>query len=90
MFKLQEMIQEARKPKKTFAKYDNMTVMKKSLLTTSPDLLIAPPGMEIIDYLEIPTQLPSWITEEELQVYASKFKVSGFTGGLNYYRAIKE
>ncbi|GJX51750.1 epoxide hydrolase A [Tanacetum coccineum] len=80
--------QEAGRPEKAFAKYDNLTVIKKFLLINSPDLLIAPPGMEIIDYLEIPTQLPSWITEEELQVYADKFKESGFTGGLNYYRAM--
>ncbi|KAJ0097374.1 hypothetical protein Patl1_29012 [Pistacia atlantica] len=47
--------------------------------------LIAPMGMEIIDYLETPANLPLWITEEELQVYADKFQESGFTGALNYY-----
>ncbi|MBA0575261.1 hypothetical protein Golob_027642 [Gossypium lobatum] len=44
--------------------------------------------MEIIDYLETPSRLPPWITEEELQVYADKFQESGFTGALNYYRAL--
>ena len=61
--------------------------MKKFLLITQTDNLIAPPGMEIIDYLETPSLLP-WITEEELQVYADKFQESGFTGGLNYYRVM--
>lgn len=62
--------------------------MKKFLLINKTDLLIAPPGMEIIDYLETSSFLPSWITEDELQVFADKFQESGFTGPLNYYRAI--
>lgn len=62
--------------------------MKKFLLINKTDNLVAPMGMEIIDYLETPAVLPSWITEEELQVYADKFQESGFTGGFNYYRAM--
>jgi hypothetical protein len=62
--------------------------MKKFLLSTKRDCLVAPLGMEIIDYLETPSVLPKWITEEQLQVYADKFQESGFTGALNYYRAI--
>jgi hypothetical protein len=30
--------------------------------------------------------LPSWLTEDDLAYFASKFEKSGFTGGLNYYR----
>lgn len=63
--------------------------MKKFLLNTSTDYLVAPPDMEIIDYLKTPAVLPSWITEEELQVYADKFEESGFTGALNYFRAVE-
>ena len=66
----------------------NLTVMKKLLLINKTDNLVAPPGMEIIDYLETPSLLPPWITEEELQVYADKFLESGFTGPFNYYRAM--
>ena len=62
--------------------------MKKFLLINKTDLLIAPGGMEIIDHLQTPAVLPPWITEEELQVYADKFEESGFTGALNYYRAM--
>ncbi|KAA8547434.1 hypothetical protein F0562_003702 [Nyssa sinensis] len=80
--------QEAGKAEKAFARYDYQTVMKKLLLINKTDQLIAPPGMEIIDYLETPSLLPPWITEEELQVYADKFMESGFTGPLNYYRAM--
>lgn len=32
------------------------------------------------------TPLPSWLTQEDIAYYASKFNKSGFTGPLNYYR----
>lgn len=80
--------QEPGRAEKAFARYDYVTVMKKFLLINKTDPLIAPPGMEIIDYLETPSFLPPWITEDELQVFADKFQESGFTGPLNYYRAI--
>jgi hypothetical protein len=32
--------------------------------------------------------LPSWITEEDINYYASEFDKTGFTGALNYYRAL--
>ncbi|XP_031260747.1 uncharacterized protein LOC116118937 [Pistacia vera] len=80
--------QESGRAEKAFARYDYLTVMKKFLLITKTGNLIAPMGMEIIDYLETPANLPLWITEEELQVYADKFQESGFTGALNYYRAM--
>lgn len=31
-------------------------------------------------------ELPPWLTEEDVNYFASKFEKSGFTGGLNYYR----
>ncbi|ERN01198.1 hypothetical protein AMTR_s00002p00235200 [Amborella trichopoda] len=79
--------QEPGRAEKAFARYDTLTVVKKFLLINKSDLLVAPPGKEIIDVLEVPSSLPSWITEEELEYYASKFQKSGFTGPLNYYRA---
>jgi pimeloyl-ACP methyl ester carboxylesterase len=35
-----------------------------------------------------PGSLPSWISEDELAVYVKAFERTGFTGGLNYYRAL--
>lgn len=78
--------QELGRAEKSFSIYDCLTVLKKFLLI--PDLLVAPPGVEIIDFLETPSSLPPWVTEEELQICASKFQKSGFTGALNYYRAM--
>ncbi|GFY85381.1 ubiquitin-conjugating enzyme 16 [Actinidia rufa] len=78
---------EPGRAERAFARYDYLTVMKKFLFTNKTDQLIAPPGMEIIDYLETPSFCPPWITEE-LQVYADKFQETGFTGALNYYRTM--
>ncbi|XP_010033445.2 epoxide hydrolase A [Eucalyptus grandis] len=80
--------QKPGRAERAFARYDYLTVMKKLLLHNKKEILIAPPEMEIIDFLETPATLPSWITEEDLQVYADKFQESGFTGPLNYYRAM--
>lgn len=35
-----------------------------------------------------PRPAPSWLSEEELEVYVRTFQRTGFTGGLNYYRNI--
>ncbi|XP_059653747.1 uncharacterized protein LOC132300598 isoform X1 [Cornus florida] len=78
--------QELGRAEKSFEKYNCLTILKKFLLINAPDPLVAPPGVEIIDFLESPASLPPWITEEELQARASKFEAFGFTGALNYYR----
>ena len=82
------MLQELGRAEKSFSMYDCLTVLKKFLLINGLDLLVAPPCVEIIDFLETPSSLPQWVTEEELQICASKFQKSGFTGALNYYRAM--
>lgn len=38
------------------------------------------------DWLPPVDQLPSWISEEEFEVFASTFERTGFTGGINWYR----
>ncbi|KAK2364691.1 epoxide hydrolase A [Trifolium repens] len=35
-----------------------------------------------------PITLPKWLSEEDVNYYATKFEQKGFTGGLNYYRAL--
>ena len=32
--------------------------------------------------------LAPWLSEEDINYFASKFDKTGFTGGLNYYRAL--
>ena len=63
------------------------TVLKK-FYALEIDELIAPPGVEIIDFLQAPSSPIPWLTEEELGQYAEKFEKTGFTGPLNYYRML--
>jgi epoxide hydrolase A/B len=43
-------------------------------------------GTRYLDGLTDPDELPSWLTEEDLDYYASEFARTGFTGPLNWYR----
>jgi len=53
-----------------------------------------PPGMVrrgggFLDaYSKMPATLPGWVTEADIEFYASEFKRTGFRGGLNWYRNI--
>ncbi|KAI8012439.1 Epoxide hydrolase A [Camellia lanceoleosa] len=40
------------------------------------------------DSPDTPIILPSWLSEEDVDYYAGKFEKHGFTGGVNYYRAL--
>jgi pimeloyl-ACP methyl ester carboxylesterase len=45
-----------------------------------------PAGPGFLDRLMDPGRLPSWLTETDLEYYASQFTASGFRGPLNRYR----
>jgi pimeloyl-ACP methyl ester carboxylesterase len=47
-----------------------------------------PRGAKMGDRFRFPDVMPSWMTEADLDVYASEFEHSGFTGGLNRYRNV--
>jgi pimeloyl-ACP methyl ester carboxylesterase len=47
-----------------------------------------PRGALMKDRFTIPDALPAWLTEEDLDFYASEFEHTGFTGGLNRYRNV--
>ncbi|CAD6266624.1 unnamed protein product [Miscanthus lutarioriparius] len=79
--------QEPGRAERAFARYDVATVLKK-FYAMEIDELIAPPGVEIIDFLQAPSSPIPWMTEEELGQYAEKFQKTGFTGPLNYYRML--
>jgi pimeloyl-ACP methyl ester carboxylesterase len=49
---------------------------------------VVPEGGGLLDILEEPAALPDWLTEADLDFYAAEFARTGFTGGLNWYRAI--
>jgi pimeloyl-ACP methyl ester carboxylesterase len=49
---------------------------------------MVPRGGSWLDPLNPPDALPPWITETDIDFYASEFRRSGFRGGLNWYRNI--
>ncbi|WP_026403576.1 alpha/beta fold hydrolase [Actinomadura rifamycini] len=53
------------------------------------DVWKKPPGTSYIDALPETPPLPwPWLTEAELEFYVAEYSRSGFTGGLNWYRAM--
>ncbi|XP_073286196.1 epoxide hydrolase 2-like [Primulina huaijiensis] len=81
--------QEPGKAEAAFASVETTTVFKKFLCTRDPNPPCVPPevGLDAL-FRQSPPTLPPWLTEEDIEYYASKFRKSGFTGGLNYYRAM--
>lgn len=61
-------------------------VIKKLFSLRDPGPLYFPKGKS--SGTDAPVILPSWLTEEDVKYYVSKFKKTGFTGALNYYRAL--
>ncbi|MFS8030084.1 putative soluble epoxide hydrolase [Helianthus anomalus] len=53
-----------------------------------PEALLLPKGNGFGTSPNDPLVLPSWLSKEDLAYYTSKFEKTGFTGGLNYYRAL--
>jgi len=70
-----------------FKRLGTKTVLKKFLTFREPGPLYLPEGKEFGDSPDVPIILPSWLSEEDIDYYASKFEQTGFTGGVNYYRA---
>ncbi|KAK8960557.1 hypothetical protein KSP40_PGU008350 [Platanthera guangdongensis] len=80
--------QEPGRTESEFARIKTTAVIKKFLTYHDPAPVLVPkehgfaaaPGKEIT--------LPPWLSEEDINYFAIKFDKSGFTGGLNYYRAL--
>jgi len=47
---------------------------------------LVPPGKRMIDRWADPEELPTWLTEEDLEAYVRAYETHGFTSGLNFYR----
>ena len=45
-----------------------------------------PKDSKMFEGVESPDQLPSWLTDEDLDTFTAAFKKTGFRGGLNRYR----
>ncbi|CAN0862838.1 Epoxide hydrolase A [Linum grandiflorum] len=70
-----------------FAEVDTKKLIVKFLGYRSPDPPCVPKEIGFGGWPDPPC-LPTWLTQEDVDYYADKFDKTGFTGGLNYYRAI--
>ncbi|KAL2464981.1 alpha/beta-Hydrolases superfamily protein [Abeliophyllum distichum] len=80
--------QEPGKAEKAFASTETSNVVKSFLSTRDPNPPCIPEDMDMGLMFKDSVTLPPWLTEEDVNYYASKFDRTGFTGGLNYYRAM--
>ncbi|KAL5713142.1 Epoxide hydrolase 2 [Ranunculus cassubicifolius] len=71
-----------------FASIGTRDIIKKFLTYRNPDALRVPKDIGFGGFVPTPSTLPSWLSEEDIDYYTSKFEKTGFTGGLNYYRAL--
>nr|XP_043635690.1 epoxide hydrolase A-like [Erigeron canadensis] len=80
--------QEVGEAEKELASVDTALVIKKYLTYRDPGLLCVPKEVGFAIDPNTKIALPSWLSEDDVNYFATKFKRTGFTGGLNYYRAI--
>ncbi|KAG5559869.1 hypothetical protein RHGRI_003230 [Rhododendron griersonianum] len=71
-----------------FAQIGVREVVKKLLTHRHPGALYFPKGKGFGSFPDTSDTLPSWLSEEDVDYYTSKFEKNGFTGGINYYRAL--
>ncbi|KAK6941017.1 Alpha/beta hydrolase fold-1 [Dillenia turbinata] len=71
-----------------FARVDTARLIVKFLANRSPRLMVVPKAIGFGGNPDKPVTLPPWLSEEDVKYYVSKFSQKGFTGGLNYYRAM--
>ncbi|KAL2945324.1 Epoxide hydrolase A [Bienertia sinuspersici] len=62
-------------------------LMKQFLTSRDPKPPCIPKG-KLAAAADKADTLPSWLSEDDINYYAGKFRKTGFTGALNYYRAM--
>ncbi|KAG8389509.1 hypothetical protein BUALT_Bualt02G0236800 [Buddleja alternifolia] len=80
--------QEVGEAEEAFASVETTEVMKSLFSSRGGKPIIVPKDIGLKALFQTPAELPPWLTEEDLNYFATKFKQTGFTGGLNYYRAM--
>ncbi|BAT95085.1 hypothetical protein VIGAN_08174800 [Vigna angularis var. angularis] len=79
--------QEPGKMEAELARVDTAYLMKNILTTRHSGPPIFPKGEYGTGFNpHTPDTLPSWLTQQDLDYFVTKFNKSGFSGGLNYYR----
>lgn len=79
--------QEAGKIESEIAEYGAEAVLKKILTDRTPGPPRLPKEKAFGSDIDA-IKLPHWFTQQDLKYYTQKYNHKGFTGGLNYYRAL--
>lgn len=80
--------QEPETPEEEFASLGISETLKRIITDTTSLPIREPEEKKLTDSLKKTETQPRWFTEEDLKYYTAQFELSGFTGPLNYYRAI--
>lgn len=80
--------QEPGEVEEKFASCDTGNIISAFLSSRDTRPPVLPKELDFKAIFQAPIALPSWLTEEDINYYAGKFNQTGFTGGLNYYRAL--
>ncbi|OVA13437.1 Alpha/beta hydrolase fold-1 [Macleaya cordata] len=80
--------QEPGQAEAEYATANTANLFKNMLTFRKTGPLIVPKEKGFGALPDTPVTLPSWLSEEDINYYANKFDQKGFTGGLNYYRAL--
>lgn len=71
-----------------FAQMGTKRVIENFLAYRNPAPLYLPKGTGFGDSPDTPIILPPWVSKEDVDYYTTKYEQTGFTGPLNYYRAL--
>ncbi|KAI6674588.1 hypothetical protein NL676_002494 [Syzygium grande] len=84
--------QEPGEIEEDFAKADIAKLMKLFLTGRDPSPPIVPKDVGFSGLTKLfenhQVDLPSWLTQDDINYYAAQFSRSGFAGGLNYFRCM--
>ncbi|KAK8633611.1 hypothetical protein V6N13_014455 [Hibiscus sabdariffa] len=80
--------QEPGKIEAEIAHYGTSNVLKRIISSRKPGPPCLPKDNAFGIEPDTPIALPPWFSEEDLSYYTNKFNQKGFTGALNYYRAL--
>ena len=82
------MVQKPGEVEEEFARAGAARIIRKILACRDPCPPRVPKEIGFGGSPDHHVALPSWLSEEDVNYYATKFEQKGFTGGLNYYRAM--
>jgi len=80
--------QEPGRTESEFTQIGASRVIQKFLSYHEPAPALVPKENGFASDTDKEITLPNWLTQDDINYFASKFEKSGFTGGLNYYRAL--